>query len=185
MLINSFFQLKFYFLNMGWIHYNFIVNELNYGVYAIFDKSKVMLLDQILLEFKKIFIMIQTILNKLGILLILSSYFYFFKSIINSCFYVREYSLHKYTSGFLSNHIYTKQIKMLPDLILVFDLKRNISLLKEIKLMGIPSIGISNSLEYTSLLEYAIFLETNCYFVNLLILISLFSVYFYFKIKIV
>ena len=58
-------------------------------------------------------------------------------------------------------------------------------LLKEIKLMGIPSIGISNSLEYTSLLEYAIFLETNCYFVNLLILISLFSVYFYFKIKIV
>jgi ribosomal protein S2 len=72
--------------------------------------------------------------------------------------------------GYLSNYLYTKRSKTVPDLALIFKFKQNINLVQEIKAMGIPSTAIMDKSALQPFVEYPIYLDQNSYFINYLLL---------------
>lgn len=172
MLINSFFKLKLYYLNLGWVELSKSINRV---LYLSWKKTKLIFLDRNIPNLKKTFILLDNVINNNGILFLTTSYFYYFKNIFNLSFSVKEFVLNNYCEGFLSNYLCTKNCKVVPDLILIFNSQNNLNLFKEIKLLGIPSIGISNSFLSYHYFEYFIFLANDNYFINFL----LFKIYLY------
>lgn len=170
MLTNCFFRLKIYYLNAGWIQASCLNNSINHLIYALWLKTKLIIFDRNLINLKKILIVIRNVINTSGFILFISSYFYYFKRVKLLCFSIKEYFLNNYICGYLSNYLYTNNFKSVPDLVLVFNFKRNIDLLKEIKTMGIPSAGIIDNSSLPSIIEYPIYLNQNSYFVSYLLL---------------
>jgi ribosomal protein S2 len=127
--------------------------------------------DKNLVSLKKALIIIQSIIKNLGFVLLISSYFYYFKEVNNMCFsHIKEHFLNGYTCGYLSNYLYTSRTKSVPDLALVFNFKRNINLLKEIKAMGVPSTAIVDNTSLESVIEYPIYFNQDSYFINYILL---------------
>ena len=172
MLINSFFKLKLYHLNLGWIELSKSINRI---FYLSWKKTKLIFLNRNISNLKKTFIILQNVIKNNGVLFLTTSYFYYFKSVFNFSFSIKEFVLKSYREGFLSNYLSSKNFKAVPDLLLILNSQNNLSLFKEIKYLGVPSIGISNSLLSHHYFEYYIFLVNNNYFINFL----LFKIYLY------
>lgn len=166
MLINSFFKLKLYHLNVGWLE---LPKNNNQSSHLSWENTKLIFLDQNISNLKKTFLLFQNVFKNKGTIFITTSYYYYFKSIFNLSYLFKEFILNNYHEGFLSNYLYHNNFKMIPDLILILNSKNNQSLFKEIKHLGIPSIGISNSLVSYHAYEYFIYLNHNSYFINYLI----------------
>lgn len=172
MLINSFFKLKLYYLNLGWLE---LSKSINRTIYLCWKQTKLIFLNRNMPNLKKTFIILQNVIKNNGVIFLTTSYFYYFKSIFNFSFSIKEFVLKNYREGFLSNYLCSYNFKAVPDLILIFNSQNNLNLFKEIKFIGIPSIGISNSLLSSYYFEYFIFLANDNYFVNFLI----FKIYLY------
>ena len=166
MLINSFFKLKLYYLNLGWLESSKTINR---TIYLSWEKTKLIFLDKNISNLKKTFILFQNIIKNNGTLLLTTSYFYYFKNIFNLSFFIKEFVLNNYREGYLSNYLYSINFKIIPDLILILNSKNNQNLFKEIKFIGIPSVGINSLLLSSCYFEYFIYLNHNSYFINLLI----------------
>ena len=166
MLINSFFKLKLYYLNIGWLKNN---QNINHPVYIFRDKTKLIFLNKNIAVFKKIFIVIQTIIKNNGIIFFISSYYHYFKSVYNFSFYLQEFILKNYNSGYITNYLYFKDLRYLPDCIIISS-SINFNLYKEIKNCGLLSIGINNYESFSAyFFEYFIHLQNNSYFINIII----------------
>jgi hypothetical protein len=172
MLINSFFKLKLYHLNLGWIELSKSVNRI---LYLCWKKTKLIFLNRNIPNLKKTLILLQNVIKSNGVIFLTTSYFYYFKSVFNFSFSIKEFVLKSYREGFLSNYLSSKNFKAVPDLILIFNSQNNLNLFKEIKYLGVPSIGVSSSLLSYHYFEYFIFLANNNYFINFLV----FKIYLY------
>lgn len=166
MLINSFFKLKLYHLNIGWLELPKNINQINF---LSWEKTKLIFLDRNISNLKKTFFIFQNVFKNKGTIFLTTSYFYYFKNIFNLSFLIKEFVVSNYYEGFLSNYLYYNNFKIIPDLILILNSKNNQNLFKEIKYLGIPSIGINNSLLPSHGYEYFIYLNHNSYFINFLI----------------
>jgi len=124
-------------------------------------------MDKILVFLKKSFLIFESIIKEKGLFLFIGVHFCYFKESKSIFFYLREKCLISYLNGFFSNFLYRYVfMRSFPDLILFFNSHRNSVFLKEIKTLGIPSIGSSNLLTLTSLIEYPLFFNFQSYFIN-------------------
>jgi hypothetical protein len=130
-------------------------------------------MDKILLFFKKSFLIFENIIKKKGTFFFIGLHFCYFKQSKSIFFYLREKCLIKHFNGLFSNFLYKYIfIKNVPDLILFFNSDKNISFLKEIKKIGIPSIGTTEYLNTSLLLEYYLCCNFKSYFINFFFLNS-------------
>lgn len=124
-------------------------------------------MDKILVFLKKSFSIFESIIKEKGLFLFIGVHFCYFKESKSVFFHLREKCLISYLNGFFSNFLYQYVfMSSFPDLILFFNSHRNSVFLKEIKTLGIPSIGSANLLSFTSLIEYPLFFNFQSYFIN-------------------
>ena len=167
MLINSFFRIKFYYLNIGWIKSPFSLNQ---SIYTICYNQKLIFYDYNLINIRKSLIFLKNLILNSGVLFFFSLHYYFIKNISNLNYYMFEYNLKNYTRGCFSNFKVIDNIQIIPDTLIVLYSKKNLTFLYEIKTIGIPTISLSHHLNSIKSNEYSIYLNTNSYFINFFIL---------------
>jgi len=133
-------------------------------------KTAFIFMDKTLFYLKKTFNLIRSLLKANGSLLILGSNNYYFKDIKKSNFFLREninqYDIYK---GLFSNHLYIKNNMIMPNLFLIFNSNRYHLFIKELKSIGILTIGVINK-DSLITCEYPIVLNDFSYFSNFFLL---------------
>lgn len=129
-------------------------------------------MDKILFYIKKTFLILQNIIKQKGLLFFIGSYFSYFKQSKSILRFIKQQSLVIHSNGFFSNYLYQKIFKHIPDLLLIFKYHKSYIFLKELKYLGIPTIGLINSSTINSLVEYPICLNTFSYFIHFFLLIT-------------
>ena len=158
---------KFYKLGSGWIRSKKTRTNLNEYIYCLKKSTYLLFMDKILVFLKKSFLIFESIIKEKGLFLFIGVHFCYFKESKSIFFYLREKCLISYLNGFFSNFLYRHIfMRSFPDLILFFNSHRNNVFLKEIKTLGIPSIGSSDISTFTSLIEYPLFFNFQSYFIN-------------------
>lgn len=167
MLINPFFKLKFYTLGLGWTYLKFTINQ---ALFASYVDQKLIFYDYNFMNIKKSFVFIQNIVKNLGIIMFFTSSYTFTKVLSNLNFSMQEFILKNYKRGCLSNYFSIYNLKIIPDLIITLSNKENTTFFYEIRTIGIPIINLSHSLNLINCNEYSVYINTNSYFVNYIIL---------------
>jgi hypothetical protein len=172
MFINSFFKLKFYFLGGSWVKLGHNKSLISSYLFVTIRDIGVFYLLSNEVKLKRIFFILRSVVSRLGLISIVSTYFYLLKDTRNSSFLIRETSLSSYTSGYFSNQFTINSKVLLPDLVLVFNIHNSLLLLKELRSLGVPVIGIVNDELSLFLIEYDLVLNSSSYFINFYILRS-------------
>ena len=167
MLINSFFKLKFYSLNIGWVNSQSLLNQ---SIYALCKTQKLIFYDYNLINIRKSLIFLKSLILNSGVLYFLSLHYYFIKNLTSLNYYMLEYNFKNYTRGCFSNFKIIDNIQIIPDSLIVLYSKKNLTFLYEIKTIGIPVINLCHHLNSIKSNEYSVYLNTNSYFVNFLTL---------------
>lgn len=118
--------------------------------------------------FKKTFTVIQNTALKWGSILFFSPKGYYFNNLHQKGFILREFPSFNIMQGFFSNNL--NPLKLLPDIVIIFNSSEHYSFLKELSLIGIPIIATIEKFIVTSYIEYPIFLNTFCYYTYFFIL---------------
>ena len=169
MLINSFFSFKFYVLGGCWVKSDMKSSQLNNSVYIGLKNLDLYYLAYNYVTLKKILLLMQNLVLSSGSLAIVSSYFYLFKNIQNSSFFIKELFLNEYSQGIISNYSPSPILNLIPDLALVFNAKPRNFITQEFRSLGIPIAGIATYSHSLYLLDYKIFLDVNSYFINFIV----------------
>lgn len=167
MLINSFFKLKFYSLNIGWINSQFLLNQ---SIYVVCNNQKLIFYDYNLINIQKSLIFLKNLILNSGVLYFLSLHYYFIKNLTNLNYHMLEYNFKNYIRGCFSNFRIINKIQIIPDVLIVLYSKRNLTFLYEIKTIGVPIINLSHHLNSIKSNEYSVYLNIDSYFVNFFIL---------------
>ena len=117
--------------------------------------------------FKKSFLMFENVIKEKGLFFFIGIHFCYFKESKSIFFHLREKCMISYLNGFFSNFLYKYVfIDTLPDLVLFFNSHKNSTFLREIKQIGIPSVGSTNISTLVSSTEYPLCFNFQSYFIN-------------------
>ena len=126
-------------------------------------------MDKSIYYLKKTLFLFNGITRERGSILFFSPNAYYFNNIKKEGKVIRENNLLEVSKGIFSNHL-NNQYSTFPDIVLIFDFNNNYSYIKELKILGIPIVGVIEKSSIVSLIEYPIILNIFSYFTNFFLL---------------